>query len=53
MLHLKKYCKFCGHELNDATECKNKDCLNYIPDTGTEAAATSTPATSDSTSTTA
>lgn len=52
MLHLKKYCKFCGHALNETNECENKDCLNYAPDTGNETVATPTTATADGTSTT-
>lgn len=53
MLHIKHYCKFCGHALNDAKECKNKDCLNYTPDNGTETAETSIPTPTAGTSTTA
>ena len=53
MLHIKHYCKFCGHALNDAKECKNKNCPEYVPDPATETVTASTTTTADSTSTTA
>ena len=52
MLRIKTYCKFCGYALNEAKECKYKDCINYTPDTSDKAVAAPTTATPDGTSAT-
>ena len=53
MLRIKTYCKFCGYALNEAKECKYKNCIRCTPDTSNKAVATPTTATPGGTSATA